>query len=177
MRSRRSPLSERPGNERSVDDDPALEHDKVDVAIIPEPIYSQKVKDGAKYKILPWFDDRLPAYTQTVGIATDETIAKHGDKLKAVIEARRKGVEFLYKNPKEAAAILAKAYNLPPDVAASALQNTLKQTPTWWSSGELKQPLMQAMADALGAVGALELPVDWKTAVVDKFAPPPSAKP
>ncbi len=153
----------------------ALEHNKIDVAIIPEPIYSQKEKAGVKYKILPWLDERLPAYAQTVGIATDEAIAKQGPKLKAVIEARRKGVEFLYANPKEAAAIVAKAYNLPPDVATSAIGNVLKMNPTWWGRGDLKQPLMEAMAEALGSVGALQLPVDWKAATNDSFALP-SAK-
>jgi len=153
----------------------ALEHNKIDVAIIPEPIYSQKEKAGVKYKVLPWLDERLPAYAQTVGIATDEAIAKQGSKLKAVIEARRKGVEFLYTNPKEAAAIVAKAYNLPPDIATSAIANVLKMNPTWWGRGDLKQPLMEAMAEALGSVGALQLPVDWKAAINDSFAPP-SAK-
>jgi len=153
----------------------ALEHNKIDVAIIPEPIYSQKEKAGVKYKILPWLDERLPAYAQTVGIATDEAIAKQGPKLKAVIEARRKGVEFLYANPKEAAAIVAKAYNLPPDIATSAIGNLLKMNPTWWGRGDLKQPLMEAMAEALGSVGALKLPIDWKAAINDSFAPP-SAK-
>ncbi len=76
----------------------ALEHNKVDVAIIPEPIYSQKEKAGTKYKTLGWLDEKLPAYAQTVGIATDEAIAKNGPKLKAVIEARRRGVEFLHAN-------------------------------------------------------------------------------
>jgi NitT/TauT family transport system substrate-binding protein len=149
----------------------ALEHNKIDIAIIPEPIYSQKEKAGVKYKILPWLDEKLPAYAQTVGIATDETIAKHGPKLKAVIEARRKGVEFLYANPKESAAILAKVYNLPPDVAASAINNILKMNPTWWNRGGLKQPLMEAMAEALGSVGALQLPIDWKAATNDSFIP------
>ena len=78
----------------------ALEHNKVDIAIIPEPIYSQKMKAGAKYKVIPWLDAKMPAYTQTVGIATDEMIAKKGDKLRAVIEARRKGVDLLYANPR-----------------------------------------------------------------------------
>jgi NitT/TauT family transport system substrate-binding protein len=155
----------------------ALEHDKVDIAIIPEPIYSQKVKEGAKYKVLPWLDAKVPPSNQTVGIATDETIAKRADKLKAVIEARRRGVELIYKDPKQAAAILAKTYNLAPDVAANAIENTLKQTPTWWSNGELKRPLMDEMSAGLGAVGALELPVDWKTVIADGFAPPSDAKP
>jgi NitT/TauT family transport system substrate-binding protein len=149
----------------------ALDHNKVDVAIIPEPIYSQKEKAGVKYKVLPWLDEKLPAYTQTVTITTDEMIAKKPEKLRAVIEARRKGVDFLYANPKESADILAKAYNLPPDVAASALNNILKMNPSWWSRGELKQPLMEAMAEALGSVGALQLPIDWKAAIQPGFTP------
>ncbi|MFO1197490.1 MAG: ABC transporter substrate-binding protein [Burkholderiaceae bacterium] len=149
----------------------ALEHKQVDLAIIPEPIYSQHMKEGRKYKLMPWFEGRLPAYTQTVGIATGETIAKRGDKLRALLEARRRGVEFLYANPKEAAAILAKAYNLAPDVAASAIANTLKISPQWWNRGALEYPLMNAMADALGAVGAITLPVDWKAATDERFIP------
>lgn len=150
----------------------ALEHNKIDIAIIPEPIYSQKEKAGTKYKVLPWLDEKLPAYAQTVGIATDEAIANHGPKLKAVVEARRKGVEFLYANPKEAASILSKAYNLPPDIAANAINNILRMNPTWWNRGELKMPLMEAMAEALGSVGALQLPIDWKAATNDSFVPP-----
>jgi NitT/TauT family transport system substrate-binding protein len=149
----------------------ALEHNKADIAIIPEPIYSMKMKEGVKYQVIPWLDEKIPAYTQTVGIATDETIAKKGDKLRAVIEARRKGVEFLYANPKEASAIVAKAYNLAPDVAANAVANTLKQNPTWWNRGELKYPLMAGMAEALGSVGALQLPIDWKAVTDERFLP------
>ena len=149
----------------------ALEHNKVDIAIIPEPIYSQHMKDGKKYKMLPWFENRLPAYTQTVGIATTETIARHGDKLRALLEGRRRGVELVYANPKEAAAILAKVYNLPGDVAAGAIANTLKLSPSWWNRGDLQYPLMNAMTDALGAVGALTLPIDWKAATDERFIP------
>lgn len=153
----------------------ALEHNKIDIAIIPEPIYSAKEKAGVKYQIIPWLDGKLPAYTQTVGIATDEAIAKKSDKLRAVVEARRKGVEFLYASPKEAAAIVAKAYNLAPDVATNAIANIIKMNPTWWNRGELKFPLMEAMAESLGSVGALQLPIDWKAATNESFIPP-SAK-
>ena len=132
---------------------------------------TQKEKAGTKYKTLSWLDEKLPAYAQTVGIATDEAIAKNGAKLKAVIEARRKGVEFLHGNPKEAAQIVAKAYNLPLDVTTNAINNIMKMNATWWSRGELAMPLMQSMADALGSVGALQLPVDWKAATDPQFVP------
>lgn len=93
-----------------------------------------------------------------------------------MIEARRKGVEFLHANPKEAAEIVAKAYNLPLDVTTNAINNIKKMNPTWWSRGELAMPLMQSMADALGSVGALQLPVDWKAATDPQFVPAAAAK-
>ena len=149
----------------------ALEHNKIDIAIIPEPIYSQKMKAGAKYKIIPWLDAKLPPYSQTVGIATNDTIAKQGDKLRAVIEGRRKGVDLIYANQKEAAASLAKGYNLPPDIAASALAGLLKQSPTWFGHGELKMKLMELTAQSLIETGAYEGTVDWKAAIDDRFLP------
>lgn len=149
----------------------ALEHNKIDIAIIPEPIYSQKMKAGAKYKIIPWLDSKLPAYTQTVGIATNDVIAKKGTQLAAVIEGRRKGVDVLYADHKAAAAALAKAYNLPPDIAASSIEGILKQSPQWWGRGDLKMQLMELTAQSLKDTGALEGDVDWKAALDPRFIP------
>jgi NitT/TauT family transport system substrate-binding protein len=149
----------------------ALEHNKIDIAIIPEPIYSQKMKAGAKYQVIPWLDSKLPIYTQTVGIATNDMIAKKGDKLRAVIEGRRKGVDLIYADRSAAVASLAKGYNLPPDIAASSVAGVLKQTPTWWGRGDLKMKLMEQTAQSLIETGALAGPVDWKTAVDDRFVP------
>ena len=149
----------------------ALEHNKIDIAIIPKPIYSQKMKAGAKYKIIPWLDSKLPPYTQTVGIATNDMIAKKGAQLAAVIEGRRKGTDVLYSDQKATAAALAKAYNLPPDIAASALAGILKQTPTWWSRGALDIKQMELSAQSLKDTGAFEGDVDWKAAIDDRFIP------
>ncbi len=149
----------------------ALEHNKIDIAIIPEPIYSQKMKAGAKYKVIPWLDSKLPPYTQTVGIATNDMIAKKGEKLRAVIEGRRKGVDLLYADHKAAEAALAKAYNLPPDIAASALAGTLAQSPHWWGQGDIKMKLMDLTAQSLKETGALDGDVDWKAAIDDRFVP------
>jgi NitT/TauT family transport system substrate-binding protein len=149
----------------------ALEHNKIDIAIIPEPIYSQKMKAGAKYQVIPWLDAKLPQYSQTVGVATNDMIAKKGDKLRAVIEGRRKGVDLIYADQKAAAASLATGYNLPPDIAASALAGLLKQTPTWFGHGELKMKLMEATAQSLIETGAYEGTVDWKAAIDDRFLP------
>jgi NitT/TauT family transport system substrate-binding protein len=129
------------------------------------------MKAGAKYQIIPWLDAKLPPYAQTVGITTDEMISKKADKLRAVIEGRRKGVDLIYANQKEAAASLAKGYNLPPEIAASALAGLLKQTPDWFGRGDLKMKLMDLTAQSLIETGALAGAVDWKAAVDDRFIP------
>ena len=103
----------------------ALEHDKVDIAIIPEPIYSIKEKEGTKFQIIPWLGSKLPRFTQTVGIATTDVIEKRGKELSAVIKGRRRGVEFQRANPEEAAKIVGEAYNLDPAVVKSAVTNIL----------------------------------------------------
>jgi len=147
----------------------ALEHNKVDIATLPEPILSIKAKEGTVFQVLPWLGKDVPRYTQTVGIATTEVIEKRGKELTALIKARRRGVEFLYANPEESAKILAKIYNMAPDIAASSMAGILKQTPTWWNPGRLDLEGMANMSQALGAVGAITLPVDWKVAVDDRF--------
>ena len=149
----------------------ALEQGKVDIVPMSEPMYTQKVKEGAKYQVIQWLEAKVPAYTQTVGVATDETIAKRGDKLRAAIAARRKAVDFIYANPKEAGAIVAKAYNLPVDVMTTAITSTLKIHPAWWSPAQIRQSQMVTMSEALGAVGALKLPINWKDAVDGRFVP------
>jgi NitT/TauT family transport system substrate-binding protein len=98
-------------------------------------------------------------------------IAKKGDKLRAVIEGRRKGVDVLYADNVAAAAALAKAYNLPTDIAASALTGIMKQSPKWWGQGELKMKLMELTAQSLIDTGALEGVVDWKAAIDERFIP------
>lgn len=147
----------------------ALEHNKVDIATLPEPILSIKAKEGTVFQVLPWFGKDVPRYTQTVGIATTEVIEKRGKELAALIKARRRGVEYMYANPDEAAKILAKSYNLAPDIAKSSMDGILKQTPTWWNPGRLDIEGMNNMSQALGAVGAIELPIDWKVTLDDRF--------
>lgn len=147
----------------------ALEHNKVDIATLPEPILSTKKKEGQVFKELPWLGKDVPRYTQTVGIATVDVIQKRGKELAALIKARRRGVEFLYANPDETTKILAKHYNLDSEIAKNAMAGILKQNPTWWNPGRLDYDGMDAMSKALATVGALELPIDWQAAVDDRF--------
>lgn len=147
----------------------ALEHDKVDIATLPEPILSIKKKEGTTFQQLPWLGKDVPRYTQTVGIATIEMIEKRGKEIAALIKARRHAVEYLYAHPEESAKILAKVYNMDPEIAKSAMAGILKQTPTWWNPGRLDLEGMDNMSKALAVVGAITLPIDWNVAIDDRF--------
>lgn len=155
----------------------ALENNQVDVTVLVEPIYSTKVKEGAKYNKLNWLLDKLPSYTGTVGVATVENIEKHGNELRALLKARRRAVDFIYAHPDEAAKIVAKAYNMSPDVMASAFKGTLELSAKWWNPGGLDYAGINNMAGALGSVDMMKLPVDWKATVDDRFVPVDLKKP
>ena len=99
-------------------------------------------------------------------------IAKKGDKLRAVIEGRRKGVDFLYANQKEAAASLAKAYNLPPDIAGQrAGRRPEAELRPGGAAARSKMQLMELTAQSLIGDRRPSGAVDWKAAVDERFIP------
>ncbi len=79
--------------------------------------------------------DVLPPLDNVVGVTTVNMADKRGDFIRAVIRARRRAVEFMIANPDEAGEIVAKEYNIAPDVARSAVRNLTtsktKGVPYW----------------------------------------------
>ena len=115
----------------------ALESGQIDIAPITEPLWS-KYKD--KYRAVVVASDMLPPLDNVVGVTTVEMAEKKGDFIRAVIRARRKAVIFMREHPDEAAAIVAKQYNLEPDVALSAVQQPHHQQDQgvpYWGEGEI----------------------------------------
>ena len=91
----------------------ALDLGAVDIAPIPEPLWSQHKE---KYRAVMRASDTLPPLDNVVGVTTSKAAAARGDFLRAVLRGRRQAVEFIYANPDEAGAIIAKVYNLSPEV-------------------------------------------------------------
>lgn len=151
----------------------ALENDQIDVASIDEPIYSNKtVREKKAYQRLPWLNAKMPRCTQTVGIATIDNIEKNGAALKGMLAARRRGAEWFYANVPEATKLLAEAYDMPENIVASAIKNTLTLSPRWWNDGAFDMVAMNNMAAALGAVKLLTLPVNWSNVMDLRFVDP-----
>jgi NitT/TauT family transport system substrate-binding protein len=151
----------------------ALESNQIDMASIDEPIYSNKtVREKKTYQRLPWLNAKMPKCTQTVGIATIENIEKNGAALKAMLTARKRASQWFYANEAEATKLLADSYDIDPVVVASAIKNTLELSPHWWNDGPFDMVAMNNMADALGAVKLLTLPVNWGAVMDLRFIDP-----
>ena len=105
--------------------------------------------------------------TQTVGVTTAEFAKSHPEKVKAIIEGRRRGVEFIYQNPKEAAAIVAKVYAFDPKVMEEVMIVMAKAQ--YWSTGEFDISGMNAMAEGLKLMGVIDGTPDWPKLIDRSF--------
>jgi NitT/TauT family transport system substrate-binding protein len=149
----------------------ALESGQIDIAPITEPLWS-KYKD--KYRAVVVASDVLPPLDNVVGVVTVEMAEKKGDFIRAVIRARRKAVIFMREHPEEAAAIVAKEYNIEPAVALSAVKNlttsTTKGVP-YWGEGEIHLDGLKRMIEAQRSVGAINGEVDYSKIIDTRFLP------
>ena len=144
----------------------ALQQKAIDAAYLGEPVYSQ---NKSKFRVLFFARDMLEQnnITQTVGVTTSELAKAHPDKVKAIIEGRRRGVEFIYQHPKEAALIVAKAYSFDPVVMEEAMRAMV--IAKYWSAGELDLAGMNAMAEGLKITGAIDGPPNWNKLIDRSF--------
>lgn len=147
----------------------ALQQKAVDVAYITEPSYSAH-KDVLKIAFRSV--DIVPKETQTVGIVRTDYLKAHPDTIKAIIDARRKGVEYLIAHQDEAAQILAKAYKMDLAVTKSAIHNCLQNDPHYWSTGGFDRASMDEVAKGLVLIKAADPgPFDWNKVIDDSLLP------
>jgi NitT/TauT family transport system substrate-binding protein len=149
----------------------ALDSGQIDVAPITEPLWS-KVKN--KYRAVVVANDVLPPLDNVVGVATVEMMEKRGDFIRGVIRARRKAVQFMKEHPDEAAEIVAKQYNLEPEVAKSAVRNLVSaktQGVPYWGEGEIHLEGLKRMIEAQRSVGAITGEVDYNKIIDTRFLP------
>ena len=149
----------------------ALDAGLIDVAPITEPLWS---KFKGKYRAVVIASETLPPLDNVVGVATVEMMEKKGDFIRAVIRARRKAVKFMKEHPDEAGDIVAKAYNLDPAVARSAVRNlttSVTKGVPYWGEGEIHLEGLKRMIDAQRSVGAITGEVDYSKIIDTRFLP------
>jgi NitT/TauT family transport system substrate-binding protein len=150
----------------------ALDLGAVDVTPIPEPLWSQH---QGKYRAVVRASDLLPPLDNVVGVTTGKAAAARGDFIRAVIRARRQAVDFMYANPDESSDIIAKVYNVTPEVARAAVRSLVtshdKSGVKYWSGGEINIKAMNEMMRAQKIVGALKDDPDWSKIIDESFLP------
>ena len=155
----------------------ALGTGMIDIAPIPEPLWAQ-YKD--KLRPIAVASDILPPLSNVVGVTTANMAAEKGDFIRAVIRARRKAVEFMIANPDEAGDIVAKHYNLSPEVARSAVRNLVSsktQGVEYWGSGQINMEGLKRMIEIQKSLGAIPAEADVTKMVDTQFLPEDIRKP
>ena len=139
----------------------------VDAGMTGEPVYSQ---NKARIKPVFWSRDcGAPEMTQTVGITTTAFAQVGGEKLRAIIAARREAVEYIQKNPEEAADIVAKAYNGDPKIYREVFNHFVEIN--YFGDGRFNFKGMDRMAEGMRLVGTMTAPPDWNKMVDPQFLP------
>ncbi len=147
----------------------ALNLGSIDAAAMADPVWS---KNRAQFRVLASANDVMPPLCNVIGVTTGKAAAERGDFVRAILRGRRKAVEFMYSHTDEAIAIVAKAYNLDPAVAASAIHNLVAKSKSgvpYWGPGNFDFDGMNAMLRAQKLVGALSGDVDWSKVVDTSF--------
>ena len=97
----------------------ALDAGLVDVAPMPEPLLS---KFKGKYRIIASASELLPPLANVVGVISTSQADAKADFVRAVLRARARAVAFMMEKPDEAGDIVAKVYNIDPEVGRSAVR-------------------------------------------------------
>jgi len=143
-----------------------LENGVVDTALIIEPDFHVR---AGKYNVLFRVIDTLPPMMGTVGVTTRQFAQEHPDRLRSIIAARRKAVDFVYANPEESGRLLAKAYSIDPHAAVEAAKAMAKAG--YWQSGDIDIRLLKNLAAGMRVTGELQGDFDWSTIVDASFLP------
>jgi len=105
-------------------------------------------------------------------VVRTDFLKKNPELIRGIIQARRKGVEFIKSNPDEAAAIMAKEYKITGPEAKAAIADILAVKGVYWSPGDFDYEGMQVMLRGLQLVKAIEPgPFDWSKVVDESYLP------
>jgi NitT/TauT family transport system substrate-binding protein len=148
----------------------ALDIGLIDIAPVPEPLWSRY--DG-KYRAIATASELLPPIANVLGVAHASPAGKE-EFIKAVIRARRKAVAFMTANPDESGDIIAKVYNLAPEVARAVVRNlTGSRTDgiAYWGDGEIHMDGLRRAIEVQKMVGAISGDVDVAKIVDTRYLP------
>jgi len=147
----------------------ALREGAVDMTYVTQPVWAREKNN---FRLVFNSTEWAPRVVQTVGVVKTEYLKKHPDVIRGLIEARRKGVEFIKSNPDESAKIMAKEYKITEAEAKAAIADVAAGGGVYWSPGDFDYEGMATMLKGLQLVKAVEPgPFEWSKIVDDSYLP------
>lgn len=145
----------------------ALASGGIDAAPLIDPILTLQPQ---KYQVIFTFAKLIPQVTWLVGVATREFAEKQPEKLRKLIQVRRRGVDFIYANRAEAAAIYAEVWQQKPEDVARFFPKYFDM-PGEWSPGDFNKAGLEKMSAGLQLIGDADKPIDWTPIIDQRFLP------
>ena len=124
----------------------------VDASISVEPVWTVRKMDQ-QYKVLFNVSEYVPPLAGLAGIAEREFATRNRAVLEKVLAARARAVEFIYANPKEAASIIAKEFNLPEEAMQAIMPGLVGDK--MWLAGRINPERYVNFLEAMKIVGAM----------------------
>lgn len=149
----------------------ALDIGLVDIAPMPEPLWS---KFKSKYRAVANASEILPPLANVVGVGLGAQSAEKANFIRGVIRARRRAVAFMHEKPDEAGDIIAKVYNIEPEVARSAVRNLTASTTDgvpYWGPGYIHLEGLKRTIEVQKMVGAISGDIDLAKLIDTQFLP------
>lgn len=149
----------------------ALEARLIDVAPIPEPLWSQH---GARFRAIARASESLPPLANLVGVTTQNMMNERGDFIRAIIRGRRRAVAFMHENPDAAGDMVARAYNVAPEVGRSAVRAlTASRTEgvPYWGAGDFNMASLNRMVELQRGIGGLTGEFNLSAMIDTRFLP------
>jgi NitT/TauT family transport system substrate-binding protein len=143
----------------------------IDIAPVPDTVW---LRSQGKLRAIAASEDVLPALSNVVGVATIAATETQGDKLRAILRARRNAVRFMYAHPDEAADIAARAYRLDPGAVRIMLARQLKVNVAgrpYFNEGRFYLGGIDRMLEMQVNVGAVTGAFDVRKVIDMRFLP------
>jgi NitT/TauT family transport system substrate-binding protein len=150
----------------------ALQNGGVDVALIPEPLYTL---NKGRFRKLVWSWNIFPAISNVIGVTSAKNAKKHPDVLRGILLAHRQAVDFMRQHPKESAAIIANVYRMKPEVVEQVMQELLNNKSTdgvtYFSEGDIDAKGVDTLMAGAYSTGMLQEKINWRNYVDQDFLP------
>src|SRR5215472_11596682 len=97
----------------------ALDLGLIDIAPVPDLIW---IRSGAKLRTIATAEEVLPSLSNVFCVETAAATEKQGDKIRAIIRARRRAVQFMNAHPDDAAEIIARVNRIDPEATGQLVR-------------------------------------------------------